>query len=644
MKKIRLKAIVEATATTIRAFPVETAMMLYAFVCVALLIEKVEMENEANCALIPLFFMLAYVLNVLFPCRSKAGGEDSGPKRRKGLRWIYYLCWLPMVPLWWLDPKEWVFSTDYFIAMTICAGGVLCCRMARDNVRFAYESMNYLFNALLALVFSGVAYGLLAAIYASLIYIFNFEWLVIDNYYDHAALFTFVIACPLMFLTFVRENIARNSFPSKFFDILLNFILTPALIVYATILNLYFVKILVQWSLPEGGVAFMVFAFTITAVLVKSCQPLLSKRYYDWFFDRFSYIAMPSLAMFWVGTVYRVSQYGFTSERVYLILCGLVMTGTLAAFARKGRGRYIDMVLATMLLLALFTYIPPISAVNIAVKDQAARLQTYAGRHGMLGPDGRFKPEEELPAYDSLYTDDYDRIYSALSFLENHRDEYDLMNDYGHIEFAEKIGISPWTFRSLYPTYSKSGYDYGMNSYYYSCRRQSFDISGYRKMETVDPWRDNEAAGVYFMAQYRDTLYIAVSSGRVEPDTDTVADSLSSSYPASMLLSVPEGEISGQMEAVEEVVCTEPDLSYYVEPSDRVVLKVSMEDVLDTQLALIGRDRNPLPECQEVRNRPEFFLYRVDDITLMISSMEVYKNEDGSFRVESIRVDYVFIK
>ena len=40
-------------------------------------------------------------------------------------------------------------------------------------------------------------------------------------------------------------------------------------------------------------VAGMVFTFSIVAVVVKALQPYLTRRRYDWIFDRFSLISLP---------------------------------------------------------------------------------------------------------------------------------------------------------------------------------------------------------------------------------------------------------------------------------------------------------------------------------------------------------------
>ena len=70
---------------------------------------------------------------------------------------------------------------------------------------------------------------------------------------------------------------------NKLFDVLLNYVLSPALLIYAVILYLYFVKVAVLWSLPKGAVAYIVVSFISATFILKSCQPFLERRYYEWF-------------------------------------------------------------------------------------------------------------------------------------------------------------------------------------------------------------------------------------------------------------------------------------------------------------------------------------------------------------------------
>ncbi|MFQ8803975.1 MAG: DUF4153 domain-containing protein [Alistipes indistinctus] len=175
------------------------------------------------------------------------------------------------------------------------------------------------------------------------------------------------------FLTFNRKSEPAEPESSKLLDTLLNWVLSPAVLAYTVLLYLYFAKIVATWSLPRGRIAYLVFGFTLIAVAAQAGQTLLNKRYYDWFYNRFSLISLPALAMFWVGVGCRWSDYGLTENRVYLIACGLIMTACMGLFLSRRIGRYLYVTLTAIVILALFTYIPGLTPRDIERWSQSGR-------------------------------------------------------------------------------------------------------------------------------------------------------------------------------------------------------------------------------------------------------------------------------
>ena len=108
--------------------------------------------------------------------------------------------------------------------------------------------------------------------------------------------------------------------------------------------------------------------------------------------------------MFWIGTVYRISQYGFTEDRVYLVVTGVVISLTTLLFFTKKWGRYLYVVTLIVVLFSTFTYIPGITAKDIEVFSQKDRVQNEVPEVKL--PDNVFlKWDETLPT-DSFRTVD----------------------------------------------------------------------------------------------------------------------------------------------------------------------------------------------------------------------------------------------
>lgn len=304
----------------------------------------------------PVQFLLVYLLN----------GLTQGSKGR----WLYYLSGFLFLPvrLWVTEP----ISATWGVSVVVVQLLYLSSRWEKENGLFIQTSLRYVWTCLATGVLSVVAWLLSISVYQSIHYIFEIGEGWSERYFTYAAAFAFFGLMPLLFLMFnqgAKEEVRWN----KALDVLVNFVLTPALLVYAVILYLYLIKIVVMWSLPKGGVALIVAAFTTMAFLLQGCQLFVSKRYYDWFFSRCCWVVLPALGMFWVGTFYRIAQYGFTELRVYLVLGGLVLTGMTFLFFSKRTGRYLYVALSAVVLLSVFTYIPGITAKDIERISQEKR-------------------------------------------------------------------------------------------------------------------------------------------------------------------------------------------------------------------------------------------------------------------------------
>ena len=336
-------------------------------------------------------------------------------------RRIYWVAWAPLVPLFlWPGLPEWVESAQAVITFAILTPlALLACRRAVANERFVADALVYLRSAVLAMLFAYVAYGLFEAILWSAAYIFGFSharWVA----HLSADLFfvTQFLAVPTLFMMMLDRWDEARFGSSRILEVLLNWIFTPAVAIYAAILYLYLLKILLTWTLPEGGVAYLVFGFTITALLVKALRLPLEKRTLDWFYDRFSLLALPLVALFWVGVARRVGEYGLTVSRIYLLLCGGLMTFCILLFLSRRAGRYLWVVLAAIVAFAAVAYIPALEPERAALRSQTRRVERIAERLGRLdAATGRLSLAPASLA-DTTFRKEYRELYEALAYVE----------------------------------------------------------------------------------------------------------------------------------------------------------------------------------------------------------------------------------
>lgn len=334
-------------------------------------------------------------------------------------RRIYWVAWAPLVPLaLWPGFPDWIASAQAVITVAILTPlALLACRRAVDNRRFVADAVIYLRSGILAMLFAYVAYGLFEAILWSAAYIFGFgdaEWVA---HLSMDLLFTtqFFVA-PMLFLMMFDRWENAGIVGSRILEVLLNWVVSPAVTIYAAILYLYMTKILVTWTLPEGGVAYLVFGFTMTALVVKAMRTLLEKRTFDWFYDRFSLVSLPIVALFWVGVARRIGEYGLTEPRIYLVVCGGVMTVCVLLFLSRRAGRYLWVVLAAMTAFAALAYIPCLEPERVAVRSQLQRAERVAELLGRLDDDGRLLLTP-MPLADTVHKKEYRQLYESLDYI-----------------------------------------------------------------------------------------------------------------------------------------------------------------------------------------------------------------------------------
>lgn len=410
--KHHLRLFGEGMMQALRTCPVELALSLYAAILGIVCYELVDRETVrvaalmSKLALVPLFFLIALVVNRL---------AGRGPWRR-----IYWVVWTPLIPLsLWPGLSAWTESEQFTITAWVLAPlALLLCRRAASNERFVSDSMLWLRSLLLAELFAHVALGLFAAILYSTTYIFGLQGGWIDDTMVYAWILCEALAAPALFLSMAERWRDAAIVGNRILAVLLDCIVAPALLIYTAILYLYAAKILVAWSLPKGGVAYLVFGFTMTALAVKALQLVLERRRYDWFFDRFSFVSLPLLVLFWAGVVRRVGEYGFTGQRVWLVACGGVMTLCVLFFLFRRSARYRWVCASAFGIFALLAYVPALSPQRLAVRSQFHRAEEVARRLQLLRDDGTLHLDRF--GADTAFKADYRRFYEAAEYVSLH--------------------------------------------------------------------------------------------------------------------------------------------------------------------------------------------------------------------------------
>ena len=223
------------------------------------------------------------------------------------------------------------------------------------------------------------------------------------------------VAMPVTFLECQYTGVGCKVIKMRFFDILLNYVVGSALIIYTAVLYAYLLKIGVTWELPKGGITAMISAFYIVAFLGLMINKVLPNRFYNWFYRFFGYISLPLLVLFWVSLTYRIGEYSFTENRMYMLLAGVTMVMGSVVLIAMPRWRFATILSIAAVLIATFTFIPGITARTIGINCQRSRMIDIAmalnyydnSNHKILWP-------KDVPAEKS---DQYNEMLSSYQYL-----------------------------------------------------------------------------------------------------------------------------------------------------------------------------------------------------------------------------------
>ena len=343
-------------------------------------------------------------------------------------RWAYVASGLLFLPLMCLNLKPFLWTYGFFFTYVLAAILLLVGTRWLDNRSFAAHCLHVVTQLFFGVVIAGLLTGAVMVIVASFYYIFGIR--EPDHLYEYIWQFIWFVIAPQVCCTLIRQDEDEVQEPARVLQLILNFILSPAVIIYTVILYAYFIKIAFEWDLPKGGVAWLVMGFVTVALVGSLMQHILSRRYYDWFYDHFTWIAIPPLIMFWIGSLYRIRLYSFTESRFYLLVAGVLMTLFVLMLLWRRSRRFQLMALIFGGAIILFTYVPGISAKRIGLRCQTERLEQLIQDLNLVnaktGKLVRYVNKQKICA-DSVLCEQYRQACSVISYVRQGmgRDKFD---------------------------------------------------------------------------------------------------------------------------------------------------------------------------------------------------------------------------
>lgn len=286
------------------------------------------------------------------------------------------------------------------------------------------------FNTKLAssIFFSGLATIILCAglslAFVSIHYLFDVK--IDGKLYANIWLIGVAFFGPLYALSGVPKDFQpkEKEYP-KGIAFIFSYILSPLIIGYFGILYAYIIKILIEWNLPKGNVAYMVLAFGIIGIFthifsypLRETGTKLLKIVYRYFY----YALLPPIMLLFVGIGVRISDYGVTEQRYLVVMFAVwfLLSSVYFIVKKEPKFKNIILMISTMLILSSFGVW---GAVHISGISQVARLQNLLEKNNILINGTIHKISNKITF------EDQNNISSIVEYLSKGR-KIDLIKDW----------------------------------------------------------------------------------------------------------------------------------------------------------------------------------------------------------------------
>ena len=218
-------------------------------------------------------------------------------------------------------------------------------------------------------LFSGILFGgFLLAIHA-VAELFSVD--PPDELFGWLAVGCFIVFAPLYVMAGIPSGEAKHDpelHPLPELKVFALYILGPILAVYTLILYVYLLKIVFTWELPNGWVSWLVTVLAVGGLVVTLLlYPLRmsgGNRAAELLGRWTGVLIVPLLMLMTVGIARRISDYGFTPNRCYILLLNLCFYA-IYGWLFVVRGRRVKWILISAAAVALLSSVGPWSLARV---------------------------------------------------------------------------------------------------------------------------------------------------------------------------------------------------------------------------------------------------------------------------------------
>ena len=412
---------------------------------------KAQMKSAVSTHPIAIFLISAFAIGIWFMELEPRQGNDhlaywvfepmlfifvylSRPYSWYRFSWIVPLVALAIIGMtndsaafYLTSPKFWGAN---FIALLVLLGFPF----EKNNQGFTYRNFTNLFHLGLATAVWLLVFGLVAAILFTITTLFNVEFSY--SFYSHFYTSLGIFTQPLFFLVFQQRQAKSEMTLNRIFEILVNFVLAPALMIFTVLLYAYVVQIIFEGVLPKGMLANITLPYLLGGLGVYALRSICAKARWETFFKFYPYLSIVPIVLLWLAIDRRISAYAWTEQRIYLVALATAITIAYAILIVPKARQY--RLISGVVMVAIFAMTWIVKPQEIAYQSQTVRFEQLLKKLNLSDGSGKIRDDvdfverlENMPKSDLKDWDELDKVSDYLLYRME-------IKSYGEPPFEER--------------------------------------------------------------------------------------------------------------------------------------------------------------------------------------------------------------
>lgn len=266
--------------------------------------------------------------------------------------------------------------------------------------------------------------------------------------YGNFAIVCYLIIAPVYFLSNIpNKNKIYDEAPDygKFLKILGLYVFLPVLILYIFILYFYLLKIVILWELPNGWVTTLVSVLALGGFLTKYLLfPLSDNKIVRFLNNYFALIILPLIVLMSVGLGRRISDYGLSINRIYVLIFNVWLYGA-CIYLFITKSKHLRWLVISFAAVLFVSSVGPWSVFAVTRRIIEKDLTVLLTENKLL-VDGKIvdNKDNKIKFSDNVSQAIYDKVfyyitnYDIKSWKDHFNDQRDLK---GVFQLTESLGV-----------------------------------------------------------------------------------------------------------------------------------------------------------------------------------------------------------